>query len=152
MRHIELSLEGSGLRFEPGDSLGVVVSNWPERVANLLRQLGLDASAPLTGSSGRETSLEKALLNDYEITTITRPFLERYAEISAAGELRELLKEENRTGLRDFVHDREILDVVQRYPAPGISAGDQRRTAHRHPASAAAAPLFDRFELPRESR
>ena len=122
VRHIELSLEGSGLHFEPGDSLGVVVSNWPERVADLLSRLGLDASAPLTGPSGRESSLENALLNDYEITTITRPFLERYAEISAAGELRDLLKEENRTALRDFVHGREILDVVQRYPVPGISA------------------------------
>src|SRR5690606_10182002 len=35
-RHIELSLEGSGLTYEPGDSLGVVPQNDPDMVEALI--------------------------------------------------------------------------------------------------------------------
>ena len=123
VRHIELSLSGSGLRFEPGDSLGVVASNWPERVADLLASLGLDPSSTVPGSSGGEISLEEALLREYEITTLTRPFLEGYAELSGSQELSQLLKEENRGLLRNFQYGREIIDVVRGYPVHGITAG-----------------------------
>lgn len=34
-RHVELSLEGSGLTYEPGDSLGVYPENDPELVESL---------------------------------------------------------------------------------------------------------------------
>lgn len=135
VRHIELSIAGSGLRFEPGDSLGVVVSNWPEQVADLLADLGLDPTAPVPGASGVETSLEQALLHDYEITTITRPFAERYAELSGAQELKNLLKEEKSATFREFVQGREILDLVRRFPVPGITAvqfvGLLRKLPHR---------------------
>ncbi len=39
--HLELSLEGSGLTFEPGDSLGIVARNDPEMVEAVLRAVGL---------------------------------------------------------------------------------------------------------------
>ncbi|MGX2041415.1 assimilatory sulfite reductase (NADPH) flavoprotein subunit [Methylocaldum sp. MU1018] len=122
VRHIELSIEDSGLRFEPGDALGVVPSNWPERVAELIEAAGLSSGAVVSGSDGAETTLEDALLHHYEITTLTRPFLEKYAELSGSGELAELLKEGNRQLLRDFLYGREIIDVLRRYPVPGIAA------------------------------
>jgi sulfite reductase (NADPH) flavoprotein alpha-component len=123
VRHIELSLAGSGLRFEPGDALGVYASNWPHRVAELLESLGLSRSAAVPGADGGEKTLEEALLHDYEITTLTRPFLEKYALLTQSRELSELLKEENRAGLREYSYGREILDVVRRYPLPGLAAG-----------------------------
>jgi len=122
VRHIELSLAGSGLRFEPGDALGVYASNWPHRVAELLESLGLSRSAAVTGADGGETTLEQALTHDYEITTPTRPFLEKYALLAQAKDLAGLLKEENRAALREYVYGREIIDVVRRWPVPGISA------------------------------
>ena len=124
VRHIELSIADSGLSWEPGDSLSVVVSNWPQRVAELLESLKLDGSAAMLGASGTETRLELALNKDYEITTLTRPFLEKYAQLAQAHELAELLKEENRTHLRDYLHGREIIDVVRSYPIPGLTAAD----------------------------
>ena len=39
-RHLELSLEGSGLSYEPGDALGIVPRNRPEQVEELLGALG----------------------------------------------------------------------------------------------------------------
>jgi sulfite reductase (NADPH) flavoprotein alpha-component len=124
VRHIELSIADSGLRYQPGDSLGVVPGNWPERVADLLDVLGLAPSAPVADGDGAETSLEEALLHRYEITTLTRPFLEKYAELSRSQELAGLLKEENRAVLREFVRGREIIDVLRRYPASGLAAAE----------------------------
>jgi len=123
VRHIELSLAGSGLRFEPGDALGVVVSNWPQRVGELLESLGLSHNAPMLGMDGEVTTLESALLHDFEITTLTRPFLEKYAQLAEAQELAALLKEEKKADLKAFTHGREIIDVVRRFPVPGITAG-----------------------------
>jgi sulfite reductase (NADPH) flavoprotein alpha-component len=122
VRHIELSLQGSGIRYEPGDSLGVVPCNWPQRVNELIGVLGLDPSATVPGSKGEETTLQEALLHHYEITTLTRPFLERYAALSGSQELAKLLQEESRTLLRDFMYGREVIDVVRRYPVAGITA------------------------------
>src|SRR6185295_17618567 len=51
-RHIELSLAGSGLVFEPGDSLGVVPRNDPALVAELIETLRLDGDAPVAGAAG----------------------------------------------------------------------------------------------------
>ena len=122
VRHIELSIADSGLTYEPGDSLGVVAGNWPQRVSELAESLKANGSETVLGANGIETRLEQALLNDYEITTLTRPFLEKYAEISGSQELAGLLKEENRSGLRDYLHGREIIDVVRAYPVSGLAA------------------------------
>lgn len=40
--HLELSLEGSGLTFEPGDSLGIYPKNDSDLVDKLLLELNLD--------------------------------------------------------------------------------------------------------------
>ena len=122
VRHIELSIAESGLRYEPGDALGVVASNWPQRVAELIESLGLDGDAQVPGAKGNETTLELALLKDYEITTLTRPFLEKYAQLAESAELAGLLKEDNKSGLRDYLVGREIIDVVRTYPVPGLAA------------------------------
>ena len=122
VRHIELSIADSGLVYEPGDSLGIVARNWPQRVNELLATLNLNGSATVLGANGIETSLEQAFSNDFEITTLTRPFLEKYAELSGSLDLAKLLKEENRSSLRDYLHGREIIDVVRTYPVSGLAA------------------------------
>ena len=77
----------------------------------------------MLGANGIEIRLEQALLNDYEITTLTRPFLEKYAELSGSSELAGLLKEDNKAKLRDYLQGREIIDVVRAYPVHGLAAG-----------------------------
>ncbi len=60
-RHIELSLEGSGIEYEPGDSLGFVPRNNPALVDAVL------AAAGLAG----DDALRSALRDRYDITTLT---------------------------------------------------------------------------------
>src|SRR5699024_2769403 len=96
VRHVELSLEGSSLSFKPGDSLGIVPHNCPELVAELIEAVGLDSKITLSNAKGEFVTLEEALSHSYEITTVTRPFLERYATLTESRELGRLLQEENR--------------------------------------------------------
>ncbi|CAL1241790.1 assimilatory sulfite reductase (NADPH) flavoprotein subunit [Candidatus Methylocalor cossyra] len=122
VRHIELSLAGSGLQYQPGDALGVVPRNWRARVEELIACLDLAPDARVPDGEGGTITLEDALLNHYEITTLTRPFLEGYAELAGSRELAELLREDQRDRLRAFLQGREIIDLVQAYPVPGLSA------------------------------
>jgi len=118
-RHIELSLEDSGLQWQPGDSLGVLPSNDPRDVEDLLAALKLDGEAGVEGPRG-EISLREALTHDYEITTLTRPFLQGWAELSESDELRGLLADDNRDGLREWMWGRHIIDVLQAWPVEGL--------------------------------
>ena len=60
-----LSLEGSGLRYEPRDSLAIIPENDPELVAGLLAQLAMHGSEEARGCNLR-TVLQR-------VVTITKP-------------------------------------------------------------------------------
>jgi len=122
-RHVELSLEGSGLVFEPGDSLGVMPSNSPELVAELIGTLKLDGNETVATFEG-EMTLENALSHAYEISILTRPFLARYAERSQSEELLKLLDDGNKKALTAFIRGRDIIDLARQFPLASIGAGE----------------------------
>jgi sulfite reductase (NADPH) flavoprotein alpha-component len=119
--HVEISLTGSGLSYEPGDALGVIPRNSPEYVRDLLPAAHLSPDATVT-VDGKERRLEDALGETFEITTITRPFVKAYAEHTNAAELRALLEKGNETNFRSYTHGREIIDVLAAYPPRDLSA------------------------------
>lgn len=117
-RHIELSLEGSGLVYEPGDSLGVVAENDPAVVDELIQALRLKPEEPVPDGAG-DVPLAMALARHYEITTVTPRFVERYAEVADAAQLRTLVRPD-RTDLFAYLHGRHIIDVVEEFPSGGF--------------------------------
>src|SRR5512143_2828643 len=64
-RHFVLSLEGSGLTYTPGDSLGAFGRNSPELVDDLIALLGFDPDAEVNDPKGQPTPFRQALLRDY---------------------------------------------------------------------------------------
>lgn len=123
-RHVEVSLEGSGLTYEPGDSLGVYPVNRQPAVDELIEAVGLDRETPVAVPGGEETPLEEALRRHYEIRLLSPPVIEAYAEFADSDELRALAREDNRKALREYIDDRELIDLVEDYPVSGISASD----------------------------
>jgi sulfite reductase (NADPH) flavoprotein alpha-component len=119
-RHIEVSLEDSGLEWQPGDSLGVLPQNNPREVEAVLAALGFAGDASVTGPRG-DVALAEALAHDYEITTLTRPFLQSWAELSDADELRAMLADERREELREWMYGRHIVDVLETWPAADLT-------------------------------
>ena len=111
VRHIELDLEGSGLSYLPGDSLGVVPQNPPELVHSLLDALQLDGASKVT-VGGEQLSLAAALSAHREVTVISRPLLEKLA--AKHGELQQVLSDRER--LTDFFGTRQVIDLFGDYP------------------------------------
>jgi sulfite reductase (NADPH) flavoprotein alpha-component len=71
VRHFEIVLEGSGLSYEAGDALGIVPSNCPDFVQEILDAAGLDGEEAVASAEGKETSLRQALVKTYDL----KPFL-----------------------------------------------------------------------------
>ena len=121
--HIELSLEGYGLIYEPGDALGVYPTNAPDVVEAVLAALGLAGDEPVT-VDGSGVSLHEALFRHYEITTITRPVLQKYATLVNDDRLNRLLDENRKKALNEYLYGREIVDLLTDFRPAGLSPQD----------------------------
>ncbi|MDP2560098.1 assimilatory sulfite reductase (NADPH) flavoprotein subunit [Psychrobium sp. 1_MG-2023] len=114
VRHIEISLEDSGITYQPGDALGVWFDNDPALVAELVELLSLDAEQSVE-LNGEQVSLTQALVQGYELTQLHPGFVAAYGEATGQDELVKLA--EDKATVRDFIEDRQVIDVVRQYPA-----------------------------------
>ncbi|WIL35120.1 assimilatory sulfite reductase (NADPH) flavoprotein subunit [Bacillus stercoris] len=122
-RHVELSLEGSGLTYEPGDSLGVYPENDPELVELLLKEMNWDPEEIVTlNKQGDVRPLKEALISHYEITVLTKPLLEQAAQLTGSEELRDLLAPGNEENAKAYIEGRDLLDLVRDYGPFSVSA------------------------------
>jgi sulfite reductase (NADPH) flavoprotein alpha-component len=79
-RHLEIILEDSGLEYEVGDALGVVPSNCPDFVREILDAAGLDGEEAVKAPDGNEMALRLALLQKFDL----KPFLADLPEKAAS--------------------------------------------------------------------
>jgi sulfite reductase (NADPH) flavoprotein alpha-component len=115
-RHIELSLEGSGLSYIPGDALGVVPQNDPELVAAILNEMKWDPEMVVTiNKQGETLSLKEALTSYFEITLLTKKTLQQAAEFTENEELKTLFSAENADNLKAYCNGRDLLDLLREF-------------------------------------
>ncbi|MBM7655394.1 sulfite reductase subunit alpha [Neobacillus cucumis] len=113
-RHIELSLEGSGLSYNPGDALGVLPQNDPELVAALLEEMNWDGKIVVTvGKQGETLPLIEALTNHFEITLLSKKILSGAAAFTENEELQRLVQVENAAELKEYTNGRDLLDMLR---------------------------------------
>ncbi|MDT8861225.1 assimilatory sulfite reductase (NADPH) flavoprotein subunit [Alkalihalobacillus sp. MEB130] len=111
-RHLELSLEGSGLTFKPGDSVGVYPENEPELVDKLLKELKLDSNENVQiNKQGDVRSLKEALSLNFEITVLTKAIIEQAAVFLSNKDVQDLLQ--NSDKVKEYINGRDLLDLVQ---------------------------------------
>lgn len=84
MLHVEVDIEGSGMQYQPGDSIGVLPHNNAQLVEGVLRHLGQDGDqvfsiacvsgddAKLLQHLGWPCSLRRALTLSCDLTSIPR--------------------------------------------------------------------------------
>ncbi len=118
--HIELSLEGSGLSYEPGDALGIYPSNAPDVVDALLQALHFNGEEQVT-VDGKDTTVHDVLFRHYEVTTLTRPMMHKYALLAKNKNLEQLLDDKHKKELNDYLYGREIVDLITDFPATNLS-------------------------------
>ena len=90
IRHIELSLEGSGYTYEPGDSLAVVPTNCPELVDELIASMGASGDEMVAGNNGAPKPFREALLHDYHLSQPAPQFIALLVERSTEAEAEQL--------------------------------------------------------------
>ena len=115
-RHIELSLEGSGLSYIPGDALGVVPSNEPGLVAAIIEEMKWDADTEvIINKQGDKLPLKEALSNYFEITLLSKKILQAAAAFSDSEELHNLVLVENADQLKEYCNGRDLLDMLRAF-------------------------------------
>jgi sulfite reductase (NADPH) flavoprotein alpha-component len=119
--HLELSLTGSGITYQPGDALGVLPRNDPAYVRELIAAARLTEEATVH-IDGKDRSLLDALADTFEITTITRPFAKAFVSQTGCADLGALLDKGQEESFQKYVHGREIIDVLLAYPPGNLEA------------------------------
>lgn len=122
-RHFEIALDGSGMSYEAGDALGVVPSNCPQLVTDLLLALGFSGNEAVPGRAG-EMPVREALSSIYEITKIPQPLLRAVAERSGDALLNQLVAPNVNGELTQFLHGREIVDLLLAHPTVKFSPAE----------------------------
>ena len=117
-RHLELSLSGSGLTWEPGDSLGIYPQNEPNLVRALVEAADWDPALVL--DDGR--TLGEALTSQYEITVLSRILLEKLVAVTEASALSDLLRPERQEELRRYIVGRDLVDLLHDLCLRGVPA------------------------------
>ncbi|MFU8908456.1 NADPH-dependent assimilatory sulfite reductase flavoprotein subunit [Proteus sp. DFP240708] len=114
IRHIEISLEGSDLQYQPGDALGVWFNNSPEKVDELIALLWLKGDEPVTLKSQTFT-LKEALLHHCELTQNSAPIVKAYAQLTRHKDLLSLVAD--KTKLQQYADKHPINEMVRQYCA-----------------------------------
>jgi len=111
--HVELSLEGSGITYEPGDSVGILANNPPALVESILKQTGFNGTELVTVKEG-EFSLQEALTDRLEITVLNREVIQKYQGRTGNTKLQEIL--ENEVLHDQYLYGHDVLDLLEDFP------------------------------------
>ncbi|HDG9807567.1 TPA: NADPH-dependent assimilatory sulfite reductase flavoprotein subunit [Raoultella planticola] len=114
VRHIEIDLADSGLRYQPGDALGVWYQNDPALVKELVEQLWLKGDEPVT-VDGKTLPLAEALEWHFELTVNTANIVENYATLTRSETLLPLVGD--KAQLQQYAATTPIVDMVRFSPA-----------------------------------
>ncbi|HBV6412090.1 TPA: NADPH-dependent assimilatory sulfite reductase flavoprotein subunit [Klebsiella variicola] len=114
VRHIEIDLGDSGLRYQPGDALGVWYQNDPQLVKELVELLWLKGDEPVT-VDGKTLPLAEALEWHFELTVNTATIVENYATLTRSESLLPLVGD--KAQLQQYAAATPIVDMVRLSPA-----------------------------------
>jgi sulfite reductase (NADPH) flavoprotein alpha-component len=113
IRHIEISLEDSGITYQPGDALGVWFKNAPSLVSELIGLLSLDGNTEVVVAES-SMPLSEALTAKLELTLSYPNFIKSYQAATGSESLAALM--EDKAQLRTYMAERQIIDIVRDHP------------------------------------
>ena len=113
VRHLEIDLGDSGLRYQPGDALGIWFENDPQLVQEVVELLWLKGDENVE-VNGKSLSLCEALQHHIELTQNTTPIIEKYAGLCRDEHLTGLLAD--KTALQQYAQTVPFVDMVRRAP------------------------------------
>ncbi|WP_273126771.1 assimilatory sulfite reductase (NADPH) flavoprotein subunit [Bacillus weihaiensis] len=134
-RHLELSLEGSGITYEPGDALGIFPENDPELVGLILEETKWNPDEKVTiNKDGDTLTVKESLTSYYEITVLTKAVLEKASAFTTNPDLAKLIEAENRDQLKAYIFGRDLLDLLRDFKPWSLTAQDFLSILRKMPA------------------
>ena len=122
--HYELSLEGSGLTYEPGDALAVVPVNAPDMIEGLLKAAKLSGTEEVEVKGVGKKVLADALREDFEITVLSKAVLKKLQAVIQSDALAALLADDAKEELRNYLWGRWTADALAEFAPDGIGASE----------------------------
>ncbi len=113
VRHIEIDLGDSGLRYQPGDALGVWYENDPALVQELTELLWLKGDEPVE-VNGTTLPLAEALQKHFELTVNTPQIVEQFAHLSRNEALLAMVGD--KAQLQHYAQSTPIVDMARNAP------------------------------------
>lgn len=127
-RHFVISLAGSGLTYQAGDSLAVFSTNRPDLVAEILQRLNATGDELVSPAMLRLTapiSLREALFSRLALAGPTKKIIETLAGKATDAEERAklvaLLAPEAKEQLGQFLYEREYVDLLAEFPSARLT-------------------------------
>jgi sulfite reductase (NADPH) flavoprotein alpha-component len=122
IHHVTLSLAGSGLAYEPGDSLGVWAHNNPELVSELLRTMAIDPATRIE-RGGATRTVRDWLTQHLEITRLAPDSVKAWATLTGSPRLAEHLNGLSADQFRAFNEQRQLIDLATEFPVQTDTSG-----------------------------
>lgn len=113
--HLAFSTENGALTYEAGDAFGVVPSNNPNLVAEILQRLGFNGNEQVPRGTS-STTLHEALLHNLQITRLSRKIVQEYAKRGNCAPLLVMLAPEGQSQLEQYVSERGLIDLLVEFP------------------------------------
>nr|WP_106780526.1 assimilatory sulfite reductase (NADPH) flavoprotein subunit [Lysinibacillus timonensis] len=110
--HLELSIENSGITFEPGDSLAILPINNKSLVRSIISELGFQEDSKVNVDEKSITLLE-ALSQVFEITVLTKPLIDKISQYTTNKDFHALIA--NKERLKEYSKGRDLLDVIRKF-------------------------------------
>lgn len=114
--HLAFSIEGTGLTYEAGDACGVIPSNNPNLVAEILQRLRFNGNEQVPSAKSGTTTLHDALSHNLQITRLNRKIVQGYATRGKCAVLLDLLQPEHQHALESYVYGRGLIDLLLEHP------------------------------------
>ncbi len=115
-RHIEMSLE-DGMRYTPGDAVGIIPENRREAVGELLQALGMTGAERVLDHYKVEIGLDEALRTRLQIGKLARGSINQLAKVAPGNEgLKALAGPENKARAEEYCWGRELVDLLVDFP------------------------------------
>ena len=101
--HVEITADGPGFTYLPGDSIGILPDNDPALALALAEATGL----------GADGETVKKLRESYDVTTLSRSLVEGYAKLTGRTDVAKLAEP---AAFATFAADRQLIDLFETYP------------------------------------
>jgi sulfite reductase (NADPH) flavoprotein alpha-component len=111
--HLELSLEGSGLEYEPGDSVGIFTKNPDSLVEQILERTGFDPEQKVDVNE-EEVAIKDAFTYHLEITMLTFDLLRKYHEKTKNTDLEKIINDDKLSD--EYLYGHDVLDLLEDFP------------------------------------